>query len=178
MSAVVQHEASQRQAHAWLRRIQVALVPGPQTPLLERFTGDLLQHFERLGHEVQPQPDDHTDLVLTTARFGEPVGWREAPIFTVRRRFGLSHLPTFIALVGASPLEFQRALDGLRVALAKESPDPADFSFPGLAPQSYRVLIERPGLTRQRSGRINRDAEIDVAAPYGQFQPGRRDDER
>jgi hypothetical protein len=52
-------------------------------------------------------------------------------------------VPTYIALVGASSFEFQRALDSLQVALAKEPPEPADFSFPGLAPQSHRVLIEQ-----------------------------------
>jgi hypothetical protein len=113
------------------------------TPLLESASEDLLQQFDRLGHEVQPQPNDRTDVVLTTAQFGEPVGWRRAPLFTVRRRFGLSHVPAFIALVHATSAEFQRVLDDFEVALAKEPPDPVDFAFPGLAPQAYRVFVEQ-----------------------------------
>jgi hypothetical protein len=31
--------------------------------------------------------DDRTDIVLTTARFGEPIGWRQAPLFTVMARY-------------------------------------------------------------------------------------------
>lgn len=131
------------QVHSWWRKIHVALVPGPMTPLLEGAAEDLLQQFDRLGHEVQRQPDDRTGVVLTTARFGEPIGWRQAPLFTVRRRFGLSHVPAFIALVHASAAEFQRVLDDFQAALAKEPPDPDDFAFPGLAPQSYRVLVEQ-----------------------------------
>ncbi|MCL7452698.1 MAG: hypothetical protein M8467_06585 [Anaerolineae bacterium] len=143
MSADSQRTIAANRAHSWLRKIGVALVPGPMTPLLQRASHDLLRQFERLGHEVQLRPNDGSDVLLTTALFEEPIEWREAPLFTARRRFRLDHLPTVYTLVHASSSAFQRVLDRLEVALSREPPDPADFAFPGLAPRAYHVLVEQ-----------------------------------
>ena len=92
---------------------------------------------------VQPVPDDHTDVILTTAEFGEPLNWREAALFSSRRRFGLRQTPTVITLVGVSPDRFQATLERFEQALSKVPPDAEDFTFPGLARQAYRVLLEQ-----------------------------------
>jgi hypothetical protein len=102
-----------------------------------------LRHFRLQGHQVQTTPDDRTDVILTTAPFGEPIGWRQALFFTARSCFNLSHSPTLYTLAHVSPEEFQRQLEHFRNALAKEPPDPADYDFPGLAPQAHRVLFEQ-----------------------------------
>ena len=130
-------------AHSWLRKIRVAFVPGPMTPLLERVADGLLNSFRLRGHHVQAIPDDTTDAILTTAPFGRPLGWREALLFTARRRFKLKHTPSIYTLTHVSVTRFRRLLDRFRAALAKEPPDPADYAFPGLAPQAHRVLIEQ-----------------------------------
>lgn len=129
--------------HPWLRELDVTFVPGPDSPLLNEVAGGLLRYFDRLGHKVRDVPDERTDIILTTARFGEPLGWREALLFTARRRFGLEHSPTIYTLVGITPAELQRALGRLQTALEKEPPNPADYDFPGLAPQAYHVLFEQ-----------------------------------
>jgi hypothetical protein len=113
------------------------------TALLEKVIDDMLHHFRHLGHQVQTVPDDRTDVILTTARFGQSMSWRKAPLFTARRRFGLSRTPTVYTLVHVSPAKFEELLDHFQVALAKEPPDPTDYDFPGLAPQAYRVLFEQ-----------------------------------
>jgi hypothetical protein len=110
---------------------------------LEEVASGLLHHFRLRGHQVQTTPDDRTDVILTTAPFGEPIGWRQALIFTARKRFNLTHTPTFYTLMQVHPEEFQRLLDHFRAALAKEPLDPADYAFPGLAPQAHRVLFEQ-----------------------------------
>jgi hypothetical protein len=135
--------ANSRRPHSWLRKICLSFVPGPLTPLLESMGADLLSQFERMGHEILPMPDDRTDLIVTTAIFGQPLGWRRAPLFTARRRFGLSRVPTVYALVHATPQEFQRVMDQMETALRKEPPDPADYEFPGLAPEAYGVFFEQ-----------------------------------
>lgn len=132
-----------KRLHPWLRRIRVAFVPGPDTPLVRTVLGGLERCFRERGDEVQSSPDDTTDVLLTTARFGEPLPWRQALLFTGRRRFGLHHLPTLYTLVHTTRDALQRLLDHFRAALAKDPPDAADFSFPGLAPRAYRVLIEQ-----------------------------------
>jgi hypothetical protein len=140
----VQISHSTKPIHDWLRKISVTFAPGALlTPLLERSAGRLLQTFTENGHRVQEIPDAETDLILTSAPFLQPLNWREALLFTVRRRFGLEHTPTILTLIHARPEEFQRALDDLEAILKKEPPGASDFTFPGLAPTSYQTLIEQ-----------------------------------
>ncbi|MBI4759323.1 MAG: hypothetical protein HY783_10075 [Chloroflexi bacterium] len=143
MSIALEESKTGKPTHSWLREIHVAFVPGPMTPLLEEMMEGLERHFHRLGHMVQTVPDDRTDVILTTASFGEPLDWREALIFSARRRFNLSCTPTVYTLVQVSLTRFQQLLDHFQTVLAKEPPDPTDYDFPGLAPQAYRVLFEQ-----------------------------------
>jgi hypothetical protein len=143
MSITFEEATTARPTHPWLRRLHTAFVPGPTTPLLEEVAQDLFLHFRRLGHNTQSTPDDRTDVILTTARFGEPLGWREALLFTARRRFNLSHSPTILTLIHLHPARFQDLLDYFRDVLTKEPPHPADYDFPGLAPRAYSVLFEQ-----------------------------------
>ncbi|MBC8446349.1 MAG: hypothetical protein H8D78_01235 [Chloroflexi bacterium] len=150
MSIALRKCTAVKPIHLWLRRVQVAFIPGPMTFLLEEVMDGLKRHLRRLGHRVQTTPDDRTDAILTTARFGEPLGWRQALLFTAHWRFNLSHTPTLYTLVQMSPAKFQQLLDHFQTVLAKEPPNLADYDFPGLAPQAYRVLFEQG----QRGGPI------------------------
>lgn len=143
MSITLKETTTAKPAHPWLGKIHVTFVPGPTTPLLEEVAGSLLHRFRLQGHRVQESPDDHTDLILTTAPFGEPLDWRQALLFTARRRFNLDRSPAIYTLVQVSPPELQRFWAHFRVALEKEPPDPADYDFAGLAPTAYRVLCEQ-----------------------------------
>lgn len=140
---VISEATIAKPTHPWLRNIHVALVSGPMTPLLEEVTSGLLHHFRLHGHQVQATPDERTDVILTTAPFGEPIKWRRALLFTARKRFNLSRSPTLYTLVQVLPERFQHLLDHFQTVLAKEPPDPADYDFPGLAPEAYRVLFEQ-----------------------------------
>ncbi len=143
MSSTPRESITTKPIHAWLRKAHVAYVPGPMTSLLESMSGDLLERFAFHGHAVQEAPDADTNVLLTTARFNEQLGWREALLFSARRRFKLEHAPTVFTLIHARPEELEHVLDHFRMALKKDPPDPADFDFPGLAPQSHHVLIEQ-----------------------------------
>ena len=132
-----------RPTHPWLNSIRLAYVPGPTTPLLEEFVHGLLQSFRLLGHQVQDTVEDNTDVLLTTARFGEPMDWRQAMLFTARRKFGLRHSPMVYTLVHASASQLEQLLQHFEAVLPKEPPDPADYDYPGLAPDAYRVLFEQ-----------------------------------
>ena len=129
--------------HPWLRKIHIAFQPGPMDPLLEEVMSGLQGQVHRLGHTVQTTPDDQTDVILTTAPFGEPISWRESLLLTGRRRFSLNHMPVVYTLMHASPAEFNRRLDYFETVLAKDTPDPADYEFDGLAPQAHRVLFKQ-----------------------------------
>jgi hypothetical protein len=143
MSTMLKEITTAKPIHSWLRRMHVCFVPGVTDPLLEEVTGHLLHHFCLQGHQVQTAPDDHTDIVLTTVPFDEPINWRESLLFTGRRRLNLRHSPTLYTLMHASPARFQRLLDHFRAALEKEPPDPADYAFPGLTSRAHRVLFEQ-----------------------------------
>ena len=136
MNVMLQKSATVKPIHPWLRKIAVAAVPGPTTSLLEQVVADLLRHFGLQGHLVQTTPDSRTDVLLTTAPFGKPLGWRDALVFNARRRFNLSHSPSLYTLLHVTPEEFQRLLDHFQAALTKEPLDPADYAFPGLAPRA------------------------------------------
>ena len=138
------HDVSlSKPAHAWLRTIRAAFVPGESNPLAEETMRGMSQRFRQLGHHVQESPDGGTDVLVTTAPYQVPLGWRQAMLFTGRRRFQLRHLPTLYTIVTISPERFAEALDRFRGALAKEPPDPKDFAFAGLAPRAWRVLVEQ-----------------------------------
>jgi len=135
--------APPRPVHPWLKKLKVAFVPGEISSLMEQVVDGLLEQFQSLGHQVRTSPEGRTDLVLTTARFGEPVPWRKALFFTARKRFGLENNPAIYTLVQVGTREYQAALDHFQAALEREPPNPADFEFPGLAPDSNRVLLEQ-----------------------------------
>ena len=129
--------------HEWLHSIKVASVPGPMTGVLEETLDNLLDRFQRNGHQVQARADDSTDILLTTAPFARPLGWREALLFTGRRRFGLAHAPTVLTLVHAEPARLESTLDHLAGILSKPQPDPKEFDFAGMAPEAWRTLLEQ-----------------------------------
>ncbi len=132
-----------RPLHPWLYPLKVAYVPGPAHPLLERVARGLLERFRQRGHHVLAEPAPDTEVLLTTARFEEPLSWRQALLFTARRRFRLQRAPTLFTLVHILPDAFHRAMGRLRRALARPAPEPADFPFAGLAPQACQVLYEQ-----------------------------------
>ncbi len=143
MNSVVLEAATSKPRHPWLHPINIAFVPGSMTPLSEEVVEGLLQHARLQGHQVQAVPDDSTDIILTTAAFGEPLNWRQALMLSSRRRFKLQRTPAVYTMLHADPTEFQQMLDHFQIALSKEPPDPSDFDFPGLAPTAYQTLVEQ-----------------------------------
>jgi hypothetical protein len=130
--------------HSWLRKTHVCFVPGDHvTPLAQEIIDNTLEQFRLLGHTVQSTPDDHTDIILTTAHFGEAVSWRKSLILVGRMKFNLSHSPTVFTLVHAMPEEFEQMLGHFEKVLAYDKPNPADYNFPGLAPDVYQVLFKQ-----------------------------------
>jgi len=130
--------------HSWLRKTRICFVPGDHvTPLAQEIIDNTLDQFLRFGHIVQSTPDKHTDIILTTASFGETVSWRKSLSLVSRMKFNLSHSPAVFTLIHAMPDDFNQLLDHFEKAFAKKEPNPADFNFPGLAPEAYKVLIEQ-----------------------------------
>lgn len=143
MSTILEELRERKPVHGWLKRIRLAYVPGPVYPMLGQVAEKILAEFQRQGHVVDDEPTNETDILLTTAPFGEPLGWRDALLFSARRRYNLERAPTIYTLMEVGREELEAKLAELERALAKNPPDPQDFQFPGLAPDAYRVLIEQ-----------------------------------
>jgi hypothetical protein len=130
--------------HNWLKQACITFVPGAQcSPLVKTFVDSLLDQFRALGHIVQEHPDDHVDILLTTAPFGKSISWRNALLFTGRVQFKYRHSPAVFTLIHITPDELNKQLAFFQRALVKEEPDPSDYSFPGLASEAYKVLYEQ-----------------------------------
>ncbi|MCL4257740.1 MAG: hypothetical protein KJZ53_04315, partial [Anaerolineales bacterium] len=131
--------------HSWLRQIEVSFVPGdaPVSSAIEELADGLLEKFRQLGHNVVENPADSTDVILTTAKYGDPIPWRKAFMFMARRQFGLKESPVIYTMIHMTEQEFKEKIDHFKAALAKQPLDPKDFEFEGLSPESPRVLIEQ-----------------------------------
>ncbi len=136
-------EQTAKPTHPWLKKIKVVFEPGPMSAMLEDVADNLLEAFQEHGHEIQDTPADDTDVLVTTALYGEPLGWRDAMLFSARRKFGLERSPTIYTLIHVTPEVLEQSLSHFDEALAKDPPDLQDFQFPGLAPDAYRVLVEQ-----------------------------------
>jgi hypothetical protein len=136
-------DAQPHPSHAFLRRVRIAAVRGPSTPLLDDVLTGVEQALRARGHEWTLEPDDRTDAFVTTARLHEPVSWRHSPLFTGRKRYGLSAKPATYTLVQVTPAQLQELVERFDAALAKEPPDRADFDLPGLSTNAWQVLRDQ-----------------------------------
>jgi hypothetical protein len=129
--------------HDWLRQINITFVPGPMTPLLEKFSQELLTNFEEHGHNVQYKPENNTDVILTTAKYGESLGWRKALLFTARYQYKIEKSPTIFTIIQITKEQFDNILNQFSLAIEKDPVDPNDFVFDGLNPNAYKTLAEQ-----------------------------------
>jgi hypothetical protein len=97
-----------------------------------------MEHFRQEGHHATALPSPETEVILTTARLGEPLGWREALLFTARRRFRLKHVPTVFTIVHARPQELGEWLAKAEDLLGKEPETSPPFE--GIPESGARTL--------------------------------------
>jgi hypothetical protein len=137
----MRYPALETPTHSWLKQLCISYVPGPSTPLSTRVASDLIGHFQREGHVTPTQPSPETDVILTTARLGEPLGWREAYMFTARRRFQLKHVPTVFTIVHATTGQFSEWMAKVEEIL-QQGPDAAP-PFEGIPETASRTLHQQ-----------------------------------
>jgi hypothetical protein len=127
--------------HTWLKQLTVSYLPGPSTPLADRVASDLMEFLRQEGHTAQELPTADTDVILTTARLGEPLGWREAFMFTARRRYGLNHVPTVFTIVHATQKQFNDLLSETESILGNGVESTP--RFPGVPETASRTLYQQ-----------------------------------
>jgi hypothetical protein len=134
--------------HSWLKQLNLSYIPGRGSGLAHHVATELIAHFRQEGHVTETTPSAETNVILTTARLGEPLGWRDALLFTARRRFGLKHGPTIFTIVHALPeqlREWTAAIEHL-LQVSRDSPPP----FAGIPATATHTLYQQG----QRGGAI------------------------
>ena len=141
MNNAIQHNT----VHNWLKKISIAWVPGPGTPLTKTTAASLLACFRAENHTILLDPGEKqgADVVITSAAFGIPVHYRDSLTLTARRKYGLAHAPIVFTLLHAEPDEWRKLLSHLEIALSRNEPDPNEFKFPGMPDLAYRTLFEQ-----------------------------------
>jgi hypothetical protein len=132
-----------KKIHPWVHPIKVSYVPGNNETDIKLFVRTLLDTFEDQGHTVLDHPQQGPDLLLTSAEFGKVLDWRQAYLFTSRRRFGLSYNPMVVTLVWVKPHQFKELIDHFNHLSSRETALPGDYPYPGLAQNAYRTLHEQ-----------------------------------
>jgi hypothetical protein len=142
----MQYPAFQTSTHSWLKQLSISYIPGPSTGLADQVASDLIGHFQQEGHHTLSSPAPETDVILTTARLGEPLGWREAFMFTARRRFQLKHVPTVFTIVHSTPGQFREWMGNVKEVL-KQGPEaaPPFAGVPATASQTLHQQGKRGG---------------------------------
>jgi hypothetical protein len=125
--------------HSWLKQLCLSYVPGPSTGLAERVATALMEYFHHEGHITEAVPSAETNVILTTARLGEPLGWREALMFTARRRYKLKQVPTVFTIVHMLPEQFNKWMAQAEQVLN----DGAIPEFAGVPESAYRTLFQQ-----------------------------------
>ena len=137
----MQRPALELPTHSWLRQLTISYVPGPSTGPSAQVASALIDHFRQEGHNTPSLPSPETDVILTTARLGEPLGWRDSFMFTARRRFGLKHAPTVFTLVHATPRQFSEWMTRVEEVL-REGPEKVP-PFEGIPPTASHTLHQQ-----------------------------------
>lgn len=127
--------------HPWLKQLSVAYVPGDSTPLAHRVAAELMDYLRQEGHSTGTTPPPETDVILTTAKLGEPLRWREALLFTARRRYRLKQAPTVFTIVHATPEQWHEWMAQIEQIL--ESAAKPVSIFAGIPDTAYQTLYQQ-----------------------------------
>jgi hypothetical protein len=134
---------NEKEVHRWIFPITVCYVRGFVHPPLEAFTQQIINSLHRSGHKAVDHPQDGVDLILTTSEFGYSLNWRQALMFTSRKRFGLKQSPMVVTLMWATKSQFSDLVNHFTGLVVKETAIRDDYPYPGLAPDAYLTLHEQ-----------------------------------
>ena len=127
--------------HSWLKQLSLSYVPGPSQGLADQVARGLMDYFQREGHITADSPAAETNVILTTAKPGEPLSWRDALMFTARRRYRLKHVPTVFTIVHMLPEQFTEWTSRAQQVL-ENAPEQVT-SFAGIPETASRTLHQQ-----------------------------------
>src|SRR5216683_4227081 len=129
-----------QKVHSWTHPISIAYMPGDNTAALDLASSALLDWMRDAGCTVTELPNNDTDLIITTRRFGDMVTREEALFFNAKRQFRLSTRPQVLTLVDVPEPEYQ-SLAAHFTAVAQLPEDEASRNqYSGLGPQAADII--------------------------------------
>jgi hypothetical protein len=129
--------------HAWIRPIELAYLPREQTPALALAIEALFAWLRAAGCTLTARPSNSTDLIVTTARFGQPVTRDRALLFHAKREYQLNRRPTLLTLVDIPEAEYQTWLSHFADLARMPEAEAARVRYAGLGPQAAEVIAHQ-----------------------------------
>jgi hypothetical protein len=132
-----------QKVHSWTHPISIAYMPGDNTAALDLASSALLDWLRDAGCTVTDLPENSTDLIITTRRFGDNVSRDEALLFNAKRQYRLSSRPQVLTLVDVPEDEYQSLVQHF-TAIAQLPEDEANREqYPGLGPQAADIIAHQ-----------------------------------
>lgn len=129
--------------HPWAAPISLAYLPRDLTPALSAVAEAIFAWLREAGCTVTTEPNQDTDLIVTTARYGENVTRDEALLFHAKRRYRLSRRPQILTLVDIPEPDYQAWM--AHFTRLAELPEAEAFQdrYAGLGPQAAEVIAHQ-----------------------------------
>jgi len=129
-----------RGTHAWVHPISIAYLPEARTPALDTTLASLSAQLSIDGCGITDLPNNETDLIITSARFGQPIEREVALLFHAKRKFQLNRRPVILTFVDIPEADYQHWLAQF-AELARQPEEALNAPhLTGLGPQAVEVL--------------------------------------
>jgi hypothetical protein len=129
--------------HPWTRPISIAYMPGDNTPALDLASSALLDWLREAGCTITQQPDNTTDLILTTRRMGDNVSRDEALLFHAKRQYKLSRRPQILTMVDVPESDYQAWVAHFAELASLPEDEAARKQYAGLGPQAADLIAHQ-----------------------------------
>jgi hypothetical protein len=126
--------------HSWTRPISIAYMPGDNTAALNLASSALLDWLRDAGCSVTQLPDNSTDLIMTTRRFGDNVTREQALFFNAKRQYRLSQRPQVLTLVDVPEPEYKALVAHFAEVAQMSEEEAGRIQYPGLGPQAADII--------------------------------------
>jgi hypothetical protein len=129
-----------QKVHSWTHPISIAYMPGDNSAALDLASSALLDWLRDAGCTVTELPNNGTDLIITTRRFGDMVSRDEALFFNAKRQFRLSTRPQVLTLVDVPEPEYQSLVEHFTAVAHLPEDEASRNQYSGLGPQAADII--------------------------------------
>jgi hypothetical protein len=126
--------------HTWTHPISIAYMPGDHTPALDLASRALLDWLRDAGCTITDQPNNGTELILTTRRYGNVVTRDEALFFNAKRQYHLSTRPQLLTMLDVPETDYQAMMEHFTKIAQMPEAEASLTRYAGLGPQAADLI--------------------------------------